>query len=196
VSSDIFVSPTAIVEPESQIGFGTRIWHFCHVMNGARIGERCSLGMGCFVASGAVLGNGVRLQNHVSVYRGVVLEDDVFCGPSVVFTNVDSPRAFVSKKHEFRETRVGYGATIGANATIVCGVYIGRFALVGAGALVCEDVPDFALALGNPAKISGFRSRYGEALSFDDSGVARCPVTGEAYKRTNDGVVQPESEPS
>jgi UDP-2-acetamido-3-amino-2,3-dideoxy-glucuronate N-acetyltransferase len=194
VSAEIFVSASAIVEPEVVLGAGSRVWHFCHVMNGAQIGERCSLGMGCFVARGVVIGNGVRLQNNVSVYQGVVLEDDVFCGPSAVFTNVDSPRAFVSKKHEFRATHVERGATIGANATIVCGVRIGRYAFVGAGAVVCEDVPPFALVIGNPARLAGFRSRQGEALSFDASGLGYCPVTGEAYRKTGDDLVQLEAE--
>lgn len=182
------VAHTAVVEAGAQVGEGTHIWHFCHVMPGARIGRECSLAMGCFVARGAVLGDRVRLQNHVSVYAGVVLEDDVFCGPSAVFTNVTRPRAFVSRKSEFQTTRIGRGATLGANCTVVCPVNVGAYAFVGAGAVVRADVPAHALVVGVPARQIGWVSREGERLHFDAQGYARCPRSQERYRLGPEGV--------
>lgn len=176
------IQSTAVVEASAEIGERTRIWHFSHVMAGARLGSDCMVGQGCFIAGGAVVGNRVRLQNHVSVFDGVVLEDDVFCGPGVVFTNVERPRANVSKKSEYRTTRVKRGATLGANATLLPGVTIGEYAFVGAGATVAHDVAPFALVVGVPAKRIGWVSRHGERLEFDTEGRARCPATGEAYE--------------
>ncbi len=179
-----FVHPTAIVDVGARVGEGTRIWHWVHVSEGATIGARCSLGQGVFVGNRAVIGNDVRIQNHVSVYDAVTLEDDVFCGPSMVFTNVLNPRSHVSRKDEYRATLVRRGASIGANATIVCGTTVGRYAFVGAGAVVSRDVPDFALAVGVPARVIGWVSRHGERLALPPSGTgeAACPATGERYR--------------
>jgi UDP-2-acetamido-3-amino-2,3-dideoxy-glucuronate N-acetyltransferase len=171
---------------------GTRIWHFCHVMEDAVIGRGCVLGQNCFVGSGVRIGDGSRLQNNVSVYEGVTLEEDVFCGPSVVFTNVSNPRAFVDRKTEFRKTRVRRGATLGANATLLPGITIGEYAFVGAGAVVTRDVLAHALVVGTPARQVGFVSRAGERLSFDADGHAVCPRTGARYA-LREGVVVPGS---
>ena len=180
------VHPSAIVDAGAQLGEGTRVWHFAHVCGGARIGPGCSLGQGVFVADDVVIGANVKIQNHVSVYDAVTLEDDVFCGPSVVFTNVHNPRAAVVRKTEYRPTLVKRGATLGANSTIVCGVTVGAYAFVGAGAVVSRDVPDFALVLGVPAKQVGWMSRHGERLTFVE-GAAACPANGERYA-LHDGV--------
>lgn len=153
--------PTAVVDPGAQIGEGTSVWHFSHVMPGARIGRRCNLGQNVFVANGATLGDGVKVQNNVSIYEGVTLGDDVFCGPSVVFTNVVNPRSHVSRKHEYRPTRVGRGATLGANSTVVCGHDVGRYAFVAAGSVVTKSVPDFALVMGVPGRVVGYVCRCG-----------------------------------
>lgn len=179
---------TAIVEAGAQVGEGTALWHFCHVMTGAQIGNDCVLGMGCFVAKGAQIGNRVRLQNHISVYEGVILEDDVFCGPSVVFTNVERPRAFLNRRHALGTTRVSRGATLGANCTIVCGVTVGAYAFVGAGAVVTADVPAHALTVGVPAQQIGWVSHDGERLEFDEHGLACCPSSGSQYQLTVSGV--------
>ena len=181
---------TAIVDAGAQIGAQTRIWHWTHVCAGARIGERCSLGQNVFVGNRVRIGNNVRIQNNVSVYDEVLLEDDVFCGPSMVFTNVINPRAAVSRKDEYRATRVLRGATLGANCTIVCGVTIGQFAFVGAGAVVTRDVPDFALVTGVPARQVGWMSAYGERLDLPLSGSARasCAHTGAVYRLENGTV--------
>lgn len=159
------IHSTAVIDEGAIIGDHTRIWHFCHVMPGAVIGERCQLGQNVFVDNNVFIGNGVKIQNNVSVYNGVVLEDDVFVGPSVVFTNVLNPRSFIERKAEFRTTLVKKGATIGANATIVCGVVIGQFAMIGAGAVVTKDVPDHALVVGNPAKQVGWVNEEGNKTS-------------------------------
>ncbi|MEZ5667340.1 MAG: acyltransferase [Alphaproteobacteria bacterium] len=181
-----FVHETACIDDGAEIGDGTRIWHFCHVSQGARIGARCVLGQNVFVGPGVVIGAGCKIQNNVSIYQGVELADEVFCGPSCVFTNVLTPRAFIERKAEFAPTRVGRGATIGANATVVCGVAIGRYAMVGAGAVVTRDVPDHALAVGNPARCIGWVSRAGERLGTD----LVCPRTGERYRlEANDRLV-------
>ncbi|HEX4478696.1 MAG TPA: acyltransferase [Polyangiaceae bacterium] len=182
------VDPSAVVDDGANVGAATRIWQFCHVMSGARIGDGCTLGQGCFVGGGAVIGNRVKLQNNVSVFDGVLLGDDVFCGPSVVFTNVKNPRAAVSRRGEYRTTRVEHGATIGANATILPGVVIGPFAFVGAGATVTRDVTAFALVVGTPAKRVGWMSAHGERLRFDDDRRAVCPATGRVYRLSSDGA--------
>lgn len=179
---------SAIVDDGAQLGEGTKVWHFCHVSAGARIGERCALGQNVFVGNDVNIGHNVRIQNNVSVYDAVTLEDDVFCGPSMVFTNVYNPRAAVSRKNEYRRTLVKQGATLGANSTIVCGVTIGRYAFVGAGAVVQKDVPDFALVVGVPARRIGWMSRHGERLSLPakGEGEAACPATGERYRLSGD----------
>ena len=177
------VHPTAIVDDGARIGAGTRIWHWVHVSGGARIGARCSLGQNVYVGNRVTIGDGVKIQNNVSVYDNVVLEDDVFCGPSMVFTNVYNPRAAVARKDEYRDTLVRRGATLGANCTIVCGVTVGRWAFVGAGAVVNRDVPDFALMVGVPARQVGWMSRFGERLELplEGSAEAVCPHTGDRY---------------
>ena len=176
--------PSAIVDPGARIGDGTRIWHWAHVCAGAKIGERCSLGQNVYVGNDVVIGSNVKIQNNVSVYDAVTLEDDVFCGPSMVFTNVYNPRSAIVRKDELRRTLIRRGATLGANCTIVCGVTVGEYAFVGAGAVVHRDVPDFALMLGVPARQAGWMSRFGERLDLppDGEGVATCPHTGERYR--------------
>jgi len=180
---DYSVHATAIVDDGARIGRGTRIWHWVHVCGGAVIGEGCVLGQNAFVGNRVVVGNNVRIQNNVSVYDNVTLEDDVFCGPSMVFTNVYNPRSAVSRKDEYRDTLVRRGATLGANCTIVCGVTIGQYAFVGAGAVVNRDVPDFALVVGVPARPVGWMSRHGERLALPAYGNANavCLATGERY---------------
>lgn len=177
------VHPSAIVDAGAVLGAGTRVWHFSHVCAGARIGAGCSLGQNVFVGNDVVVGNGVKIQNNVSVYDAVTLEDEVFCGPSMVFTNVYNPRAGIVRKDQYRRTLVRRGASIGANATIVCGVTVGRYAFVGAGAVVKGDVPDFAMVAGVPARQVGWISRFGErlALPLRGNGEAVCPHTGELY---------------
>jgi len=176
--------PSAIVDAGAVLGPGTRVWHFAHVCGGARIGADCSLGQNVFIGNDVVIGNGVKIQNNVSVYDAVTLEDEVFCGPSMVFTNVYNPRAGIVRKDQYRRTVVKRGASIGANATIVCGVTIGRFAFIGAGAVVKHDVADFALMAGVPARQIGWISRFGERLALPLSGVgeAICPHTGDVYE--------------
>lgn len=187
-NTDFYIHPTAITDEGCQVGKGTKIWHFCHVMPEAIVGENCILGQNCFLGNKVRLGNGVKVQNNVSIYEGVVVEDDVFLGPSMVFTNVLRPRAFIEQKEGFLPTLVREGATIGANATIVCGITIGRFAFIAAGAVVKEDVPDYGLVAGVPGKLKGYVSRQGHRLDFDASGMARCPQTGERYKKVNKTV--------
>jgi UDP-2-acetamido-3-amino-2,3-dideoxy-glucuronate N-acetyltransferase len=181
------VHPSAIVDAGARIGAGTRVWHWVHVCAGARIGERCALGQNVFVGNDVVIGDNVRIQNNVSVYDAVTLEDDVFCGPSMVFTNVYNPRAAVTRKDEYRRTLVRRGATLGANCTIVCGVTIGEHAFIGAGAVVNRDVPAYALMLGVPARHAGWMSRHGERLGLPLEGNARavCPHTNERYVLRN-----------
>jgi UDP-2-acetamido-3-amino-2,3-dideoxy-glucuronate N-acetyltransferase len=174
------IHETAIVDPGAEIGADTRIWHWVHISAGATIGDGCSLGQNVYVGNDVRIGNNVKIQNNVSVYDAVTLEDDVFCGPSMVFTNVYNPRSAVSRKAEYRRTLVREGATLGANSTIVCGITIGRHAFVGAGAVVNRDVPDFALMLGVPARHAGWMSRHGERLEFVGE-FATCPATGEKY---------------
>lgn len=185
--TDAFVHPTATIDDRARIGSGSKVWHYSHVMSDASIGRRCSLGQNVFVGRGVRIGNGVKIQNNVSVYEGVEIEDDVFCGPSVVFTNVLNPKADVERKDEFRATLVRKGATLGANATIVCGVTIGRHAFVGAGAAVTRDVPDQALVVGVPARFVGWMCRCGERLS-DDGRVLTCRGCGTRYQLENDNL--------
>jgi UDP-2-acetamido-3-amino-2,3-dideoxy-glucuronate N-acetyltransferase len=178
------VHPSAIVDEGAQIGEGTRVWHFVHVSPKARIGARCSLGQNVYVGNDVVIGDNVKIQNNVSVYDAVTLEDDVFCGPSMVFTNVYNPRSAVERKNEYRRTLVRRGATLGANCTIVCGTVIGHYAFVGAGAVVRRDVPDFAVMAGVPARQIGWISRHGEKLTLplQGEGEAICPHTGDRYR--------------
>ncbi|MCS6797347.1 MAG: acetyltransferase [Myxococcota bacterium] len=182
-----FVHPTAVVDPGAQVGAGTRIWHFCHVYGSARIGARCVLGQNVMVGPRVRIGDGVKIQNNVSVYEGVELEDEVFCGPSAVFTNVATPRAAIERKHAFRRTLVRRGATIGANATIVCGVTIGRWAFVAAGAVVTHDVPDHGLVIGIPARLAGWRCRCGEKIELAGER-GRCVACGSTYRRGAEGL--------
>ncbi len=176
---------TVCVDDHGGIGEGTRIWHFSHIAKGAKVGPGCSIGQNVYVAPGGVVGAGVKIQNNVSIYDGVTLEDGVFCGPSVVFTNVINPRSHISRKHEFRPTLVRQGATLGANATILCGITIGRFAFVGAGAVVTRDVPDFALITGNPGRQQGWMCRCGIKLAVKGRGEkarATCSACGQRYR--------------
>ncbi len=186
------VHETAIVDAGAQIGSGSRIWHWTHVCGQAKIGENCSLGQNVFVGNKVLIGDNVKIQNNVSVYDNVTLEDDVFCGPSMVFTNVYNPRSAISRKDEYRDTLVGRGATIGANATIVCGVTIGKYAFVGAGAVVNRDVPDYALVVGVPARQLGWMSEFGEQLDLPVEGEAEavCKKSGETYWLRNGRVVR------
>ena len=177
-----FAHETAVVDEGAEIGAGTKIWHFSHIMPGSRIGEDCNLGQNVVVSPGVVLGKNCKVQNNVSIYTGVVCEDDVFLGPSMVFTNVINPRSAVNRKNEYLQTRVGRGASIGANATIVCGNDIGEFAFVGAGAVVTKFVPPYALVVGNPSRHIGWMSEYGHRLKFDETSVAVCPESGERYE--------------
>ncbi len=180
--NNVFIHPSAIVDQPAEIGEGTKIWHWVHVMAGARIGRGCVLGQNVYVGGRAVLGDNVRVQNNVSIYDEVYLEDDVFCGPSMVFTNVINPRSHVERKSEYLKTHVGQGASIGANATIVCGNRIGRYAFVGAGSVVTKEVPDFALVVGVPARQIGWVSKAGIRLEFDEDGMAVCPEGGDRYR--------------
>jgi UDP-2-acetamido-3-amino-2,3-dideoxy-glucuronate N-acetyltransferase len=180
--------PTAVIDDGCQIGKGTRIWHFSHIMPGCMIGENCNIGQNVVISPEVVLGNNVKIQNNVSIYTGVTCDDDVFLGPSCVFTNVTNPRSAVNRRGQYAKTHVGKGASIGANATIVCGHDIGKFAFIGAGAVVTKNVPDYALLVGNPARQTGWMSEYGHKLQFDAQGHAVCPESGQTYQLEN-GVV-------
>ncbi len=182
-----FVHPTSVVDEPVEIREGTKIWHFSHIMSGVKIGRNCIIGQNVFIGSGAVLGDDIKVQNNVSIYDGVVLEDDVFCGPSMVFTNVFNPRSFISRKKEFQRTVVGKGATIGANATIVCGNKIGRYAFIGAGSVVTKGVPDYAVVYGNPARVKGWTCQCAEEIIFR-SRKAKCQACGRQYKKDRSGV--------
>ncbi|MCR9010669.1 acyltransferase [Gabonibacter chumensis] len=188
MKSEFFVHETAVVDKECRIGSGCKIWHFSHIMEGCILGKNCNIGQNVVISPGVVLGDNVKVQNNVSVYTGVTCEDDVFLGPSCVFTNVVNPRSAVNRKSQYAKTLVKRGATIGANATIVCGHDIGRYAFIGAGAVVTKTVPDYALVIGNPARQTGWMSEYGHRLIFDAEGVAVCPESGEKY-RLQEGVV-------
>ncbi len=181
---------TAVIDEGCTIGKGTRIWHFSHIMPNCMIGENCNLGQNVVVSPGVVLGNNVKVQNNVSIYTGVICEDDVFLGPSMVFTNVINPRSAVNRRDQYMETRVGRGASIGANATVVCGHNIGAFAFIGAGAVVTKEVPAYALVVGNPSRQIGWMSEFGHRLNFDDNGTAICPESGETYQLKNGRVTK------
>jgi len=179
--ADYFAHETAVIDAGCQIASGVKIWHFCHIMSGCVIGENCTIGQNTMIAPEVVLGKNVKVQNNVSIYTGVICEDDVFLGPSMVFTNVINPRSALNRKDQLKKTLVKKGATIGANATIVCGVDIGRYAFIGAGAVVTKTVPDYALVVGNPARQTGWMSEYGHRLHFDENGKAICPESMEQY---------------
>ena len=183
-----FAHETAVVDEGCQIGEGTKIWHFSHIMPNCVIGEKCNIGQNVVISPQVVLGKNVKIQNNVSLYTGVTCDDDVFLGPSCVFTNVINPRSAVNRKSEYAKTHVGKGASIGANATIVCGHDIGAFAFIGAGGVVTKTVPDYALVVGNPARQIGWMSEYGHRLEFDNDGLAECPESHEEYKLINNQV--------
>ena len=185
---DFFKHESAYVDENCTIGAGTRIWHFSHIMSGCEVGENCNIGQNVVISPNVILGNGVKVQNNVSVYTGVVCEDGVFLGPSMVFTNVVNPRSFIERKTEYKPTLIRKGATIGANATIVCGNEIGQYALVGAGSVVTKNVKPYALVVGNPAVQIGWVSEWGHRLSFDENGVAFGPETNQKYQLKNDQV--------
>lgn len=185
---EYFAHETAIIDEGCQIGAGTKIWHFSHIMPNCVIGERCNIGQNVVISPEVVLGNNVKIQNNVSVYTGVTCEDDVFLGPSMVFTNVTNPRSAVNRRNQYAKTHVGKGATIGANATVVCGHDIGAFAFIGAGAVVTKTIPPYALVVGNPSRQIGWMSEYGHRLQFDKDGFASCPESGERYQ-LKDGKV-------
>jgi len=187
---DYFTHETAVIDEGCIIGFGTKIWHFSHIMPTAILGERCNLGQNVVVSPGVILGNNVKVQNNVSIYTGVICEDDVFLGPSMVFTNILNPRSAIVRRDQYVETRVEKGASIGANATIVCGNTIGKFALIGAGSVVTKPVPAYALIVGNPAKQIGWVSEYGHRLNFDDYNTAVCPESKESYRLENNSVIK------
>jgi len=193
MSQDYFAHPTACIDEGAKIGKGTKIWHFSHIMPDAVLGERCNIGQNVLVSPGCRVGNNVKIQNNVSVYTGVILEDDVFCGPSMVFTNVINPRSHIERKAEYKTTLVKQGATIGANATIVCGCTLGRYSFVGAGAVVTRDVPDYGLVIGNPARLVGHVCYCGERLAFEareaQGNRAECRACGRQYVKNEEGIV-------
>ena len=182
------VHPTAVVDEGAVIGAGTGIWHFAHVCKGAVIGERCIFGQNTLVSDGVKIGNNVKVQNNVAIYGGTTIEDDVFLGPSCVLTNVTNPRSQVVRRSLYEKTLIRRGATVGANATIVCGITLGRYAFIGAGAVIARDVPDYGFILGVPGRLKGFMSRHGHLLKFDDNGIAICPESKYRYQKTGDTV--------
>ncbi len=188
MNNQVFIHPTAVVDEGATLGEGTKVWHFSHIMSDAIVGERCNIGQNVVISPGVILGSNVKIQNNVSLYTGVICDDDVFLGPSCVFTNVVNPRSAVNRRGQYAQTRVGRGASIGANATIVCGHDIGQFAFIGAGAVVTKQVPDYALVVGNPARQMGWMSEFGHKLLFDEQGQATCPESGETY-RLHQGTV-------
>jgi UDP-2-acetamido-3-amino-2,3-dideoxy-glucuronate N-acetyltransferase len=188
MNQSYFAHETAVIDKNAVIGKGTKIWHFSHVMSDCIIGEHCNLGQNVVVSPGVQLGNNVKVQNNVSLYTGVICEEDVFLGPSMVFTNVINPRSAIARKDQYQKTLVEKGATIGANATILCGIRIGRYAFIGAGAVVTRDVEPYELVVGNPARHSGWMSEYGHRLKFDNSGLAECPESKEKYLLVNNMV--------
>ena len=185
---EYFAHPTAVVDEGCVIGKGTKIWHFSHIMSNCVIGENCNIGQNVVISPEVVLGKNVKVQNNVSIYTGVICEDDVFLGPSMVFTNVMNPRSAVNRRGQYLETLVKKGASIGANATVVCGHTIGEFAFIGAGSVVTKDVPPYALVIGNPSRQTGWMSEFGHKLKFDGSGIAVCPESNEKYKLENNQV--------
>jgi UDP-2-acetamido-3-amino-2,3-dideoxy-glucuronate N-acetyltransferase len=188
MNKKFFSHETAVIDEGAMIGEGTHIWHFSHLMKNCRIGSNCNIGQNVFIGIDVVLGNNVKVQNNVSLFSGVICEDDVFLGPSCVFTNVINPRSAVSRKNEFKKTRIKKGATIGANATIICGIVIYDFAFVGAGAVVTKNVPAYAIVAGNPAKQIGWMSEHGSKLKFDENGIAECSESNEQYRLKNNIV--------
>ncbi|MBN2611862.1 MAG: N-acetyltransferase [Bacteroidales bacterium] len=188
MENNYFAHETAVIDEGCSIGKGTKIWHFTHIMTNCTIGENCNLGQNVVVSPNVVLGNNVKVQNNVSIYTGVICEDDVFLGPSMVFTNITNPRSAVVRRDKYEKTLVGKGATIGANATVVCGHNIGKFAFIGAGAVVTKDVPDYALVVGNPARQTGWMSEYGHKLVFGSDKIAVCPESKEKYTIENNKV--------
>ena len=193
MNTDFFAHETAVIDPECKIGKGTKIWHFSHIMPHCEIGENCNIGQNVVVSPEVILGKNVKIQNNVSIYSGVICEDDVFLGPSMVFTNVTNPRSAVNRRGQYEKTRVKKGASIGANATIVCGNDIGEYAFIGAGAVVTKTVKPYALVVGNPSKQIGWMSQYGNRLIFDDKGIAVCPESKEKYKLVQDQVIKLEN---
>lgn len=183
-----FSHSSSFIDEGCSIGSNTKIWHFSHIMTGCEIGKNCNIGQNVVISPGVKIGNKVKIQNNVSVYTGVICEDDVFLGPSMVFTNVTNPRSAVNRKSEYKKTLVKKGATIGANATIVCGHTIGSYAFIGAGAVVTKEVPDYALVVGNPARHTGWMSEYGHKLNFNKSNIAECPESGERYELKDNTV--------
>src|SRR5512145_111763 len=190
MNKDYFSHETAVIDDNCKIGKGTKIWHFSHIMSGCEIGENCNIGQNVVVSPGVVLGKNVKVQNNVSIYTGVICEDDVFLGPSMVFTNVINPRSAVARKDQYKPTLVEKGASIGANATIVCGNRIGRYSFIGAGAVVIKDVAPYELVVGNPARHSGWMSEYGHKLNFNSEGIATCHEGKEKYKLENNSVTK------
>jgi UDP-2-acetamido-3-amino-2,3-dideoxy-glucuronate N-acetyltransferase len=185
---NFYLHETSIVDEGCSVGKGTKIWHFSHIMNNCTIGEKCNIGQNVVVSPGVILGNNVKVQNNVSIYTGVTCDDDVFLGPSMVFTNVINPRSAINRRNQYAKTHVGKGASIGANATIVCGNDIGEYAFIGAGAVVTKNVPAFALLVGNPARQLGWVGEYGHRLSFNDKGIAVCPESQQEYKLDNNTI--------
>ena len=183
-----FAHETAVIDEGCIIGNETKIWHFSHLMTGCTVGERCNIGQNVVISPDVILGNNVKVQNNVSIYTGVICNDDVFLGPSMVFTNVINPRSAIIRKNEYMQTHVGKGASIGANATIICGNNIGKYAFIGAGAVISKEVPDYALVVGNPARKIGWMSEYGHRLNFDSNGIAVCPESEEKYELKNEKV--------
>ena len=190
METSFFTHETAVIDADCLIGEGTKIWHFSHIMSGCTIGQHCSIGQNVVISPEVRIGNRVKIQNNVSVYTGVICEDDVFLGPSAVFTNVINPRSAIIRKDEYKQTLVQKGATIGANATIVCGITIGRYAFIGAGAVVTKNIPDYALVVGNPARQTGWMSEYGHKLKFNPEGLAVCPESQDKYKLENGKVTK------
>lgn len=188
MTKDFFAHDTAVIDEGCSIGSGSKIWHFSHIMPESVIGNKCNIGQNVVVSPGVMLGNNVKVQNNVSIYTGVICEDDVFLGPSMVFTNIINPRSAIIRRDQYVKTLVKRGATIGANATIICGITIGEFALIGAGAVVTRDVLPYALVVGNPARQTGWVSEYGHTLKFDDNGTAICPESREKYQIINQQV--------
>ncbi len=185
-----YAHPTSVIDSECEIGDGTKIWHFSHIMSNCKLGENCNLGQNVVVSPNVILGKNVRVQNNVSIYTGVICDDDVFLGPSMVFTNVINPRSAINRKSEYAKTYVGKGATIGANATIVCGHDIGSYAFIGAGAVVTKNVPNYALVVGNPSRQVGWMSEFGHKLEFDEDGFAKCKESEQKYKLENNKVIR------
>jgi UDP-2-acetamido-3-amino-2,3-dideoxy-glucuronate N-acetyltransferase len=188
MNMDYFAHETAVIDDGCKIGTGTKIWHFSHIMTGSEIGENCNIGQNVVISPGVKLGCNVKVQNNVSIYTGVTCEDDVFLGPSVVFTNVINPRSAINRKNQYGSTSVEKGASIGANATIICGIKIGKYSFVGAGAVVTKDVKPFALVMGNPARHTGWMSEYGHKLIFNNEGIATCSESGDRYRLENNEV--------